>query len=101
MDYKAAKRVQQLLNDITDGTKHSSLANNADNVAELKSTLKHNPQDVEYLTPLLLDRLAANHSQVLSLRTCQRCVSCSTPSLMTNEAPCKAHKLACSVATVA
>jgi hypothetical protein len=61
MDYAALRRVQQLLTALTDA-KSSSL--DEEKLSELKGLLRQSDALVEYTAPLLLERLACDHSQV-------------------------------------
>ncbi len=61
MDYAASRRVQQLLTSLTD-SKATSLDD--EKLSELKGLLRQSEALVEYTAPLLLDRLACDHSQV-------------------------------------
>lgn len=73
MDYKVVTRVNNLITALTD-----SKVRTLDDIKlrELKSLLKSSDELVSYAHDLLLDRLAANHSQVCT----QRALGCSETS---------------------
>eukprot|EP00879_Flechtneria_rotunda_P018706 GHRR01019630.1.p1 GENE.GHRR01019630.1~~GHRR01019630.1.p1 ORF type:complete len:342 (+),score=165.86 GHRR01019630.1:800-1825(+) len=69
MDYTAAARVAQLVGTLTD---KSSTTLDSSKLNELKHMLKADEELIAYAQPLIMDRLAANHSQVrkLALELC-------------------------------
>lgn len=61
MDYKAATRINGAITGLTN-SKASSL--NEEKLKELKALLRTSDELVSYAHSILMDRLAANHSQV-------------------------------------